>query len=336
MDFCLSVNVKSNNISLNWNGLSYYTDNYVDKISIMDGKIEIQGSRSKLGSLSFILFNTNSSLYRQIVKALSFYYLCTGDALIIEKVTLKKQDLEETEAEFLQPFQKSLSPILPMQPNDLEVLFKNNYKVDQFLNSIIYFIKAIQDQNFDNYWKSFNSIYSLISLSDKENEKLQDIRKFVERNKLLFSRTLSLISNDTAEDIRKLRIREFILNNWPTQNTTSAFSEMVKRFSDIRIITVLDETLPYRMEFLTNEGLDRDVLLHIQNKKNLPRKDDVELLCFYILKYGYFIRNKYFHAEKANPNFILKNTSELTELSKISKILQFFLADLIECNSLYI
>lgn len=337
MEFCLIIDmVKSTQALPNWNGQSYYADNHFDQIQIANRQIVIHGSRSKISSLSTLLFNTSSSLYRQIIKALSFYYLCTGDALLIEKITLKSNNSETYETEFLQPFQKSLDPIQPMMPNELDILFSNNANVDLFLNGIIYYIKAIQDNNFDNYWKSFNSIYSIISSSDKENEKLRNIRCFIEQNKHRFSRTLSFVSNNTAQNIRSLRIREFILNNWPNQNSTKAFADMVKRFTDIRIITILNETLPYRIEFLRNEGLEQDVRDHLYCQKNLSNKDDVQLLCFYILKYAYFIRNKYFHAEKASPIFILKDSSELRELSKISEILQLFLADLIQCNSLYI
>ena len=61
-----------------------------------------------------------------------------------------------------------------------------------------------------------------------------------------------------------------------------------------------------------------------------------ELLRFYVLKYGYFVRNKYFHAEKADPYFVLKNTSETEEINRLSVLFGYFLADLIRCNHLYI
>lgn len=337
MKFCLAIDVEQTaKISLSLEVKSYYVVNHFDKITICDRRIEIEGNRSKLSSLSVLLFNTNSSLYRQILKALSFCYLCTGSALTIKKITLISGDTQTEETEFLQPFRIGLTSVQPIKASELMGIFSSCANSESLLNTIILFIKAIQDNNFDNYWKSFNSIYSMISHSDKENEKLRDIRSFVESHSLLFSRTLSFISNDTSRDIRDLRIREFILNDWPNQNSAKAYAEMVKRFTDIRIITVLDETLPYRIEFLKSEGLDQDVHRHIALQKSVAHKDNVQLLCFYTLKYAYFVRNKYFHAEKATPVFILKDSSELRELSKISEILKCFLADLIRCNSYYL
>lgn len=338
MDFNLKIVIdRIPQNSLNWHGQSYYTNNHFDCIDVCNNCIEINGNRSKPINLAMLLFNTNSTLYMQILKALSFYYLCTGDAFRITRITLKSKhfEAEEEETVFLQPFQNSLQPSLTMQPAELIGLFSDSPITGDFLNAIILFIKGVQEKDFDYYWKSFNSLYSIISTSDKENEKLRDTRQFIENNKNNFQNSLSLITNDKAEDIRNLRIREFILNNWPNQQSTKAYSDMVKRFTDTRIISVLDETIPYRSQFLKNEGLEHEVLMHLSTYKFNTVKDDVQLLCFYILKYAYFLRNKYFHAEKTTPVFLLKDSAELQELSKISNIMKYFLSDLIRCNNKY-
>lgn len=337
MEFCLTIDIDKGSAPVpRWMGNGYYTDAHFDQILIEDEKIEIRGTRSKLNSLSMLLFNTNTSLYHQIIKTLSFYYLCTGDVLQIKRITLSKNGSMETETEFLQPFQKPLGNSQKMLPKELEMLFSRTRNVDLFANAIIYYIKAAQNRDFDNFWRSFNSLYSIISLSDKENEKLRDVRSFIERHTTFFPDTLAFIANDSAQDIRAFRIRDYILNEYPTRKNTKTFVEMIKRFSDIRIINVLEDTLPYRIEFIRNEGLEAEINSHISSKKINPHNDDTELLCFYILKYSYFIRNKYFHAERASPHFILRDSSELQELSRISNIFQVFLAELIRCNSIYL
>lgn len=337
MNFSLTINIsKCSKPFTTWNGKGYYNDTHYDNIEITNGKIKIIGNRNKLSDLSSLLFNTSTTLYRQIVKTLSFYYLCTGEPLKIETIVLNTNTNDEEETEFLQPFVKSIDSNIILFSNELTKMFSYTIKIDTFLNSIIYYIKALQDDEFDNYWKSFNSLYNLISSQKEEIEKLRDMRKFIEANKHCFSKTLTFLNNDSESDIRLLRIREFILNNWPNQNSTKAYVDMIERFSDVRIIKVLEETLPYRIEFIKNEGLENKVRSHIALMKNLNKNDDVELLCFYILKYGYFIRNKYFHAEKASPNFILKDSAELQELSKLVKIFQYFLSDLIRCNIIYL
>ncbi|MNN70700.1 hypothetical protein D3C81_1865720 [compost metagenome] len=108
------------------------------------------------------------------------------------------------------------------------------------------------------------------------------------------------------------------------------------RFKDYRINQMFNEVLPYRQEFLSIEGLLNDVQKHLNHNIIGGIKCNEELLCFYILKYAYYLRNKYFHAEKSAPIFILKNNNELTELGKINQILGTFIIDLLNCNYLYI
>lgn len=331
--------------TVKWSGPAYYTqadDNnqaHFDYMDISDGIILITGHRSSAVGLEQILFNPSSTLYFQIIKALSFYYLCSGSPITLCKMELLSDiGSTETETDFLQPFKKKLEAHQIMTVSQMQKLFLFERKVQLFLTSLTYYIKATQDSSFELYWRSFNSLYSIISPSDKDFDKLCNIRLFVEQNRINFSSTLTYISSDTAQDIRKLRIREYILNNWPSTslNQTKSYVETIKRFSDMRIISVFKDTLPYRIDAVKKHGLDGDINHHIAQCQALNQTDDVELLCFYVLKYAYFIRNKYFHAEKAQPFFILKKTSETEEMAKISSIFEYFLADLIRCNVLYL
>lgn len=49
---------------------------------------------------------------------------------------------------------------------------------------------------------------------------------------------------------------------------------------------------------------------HIAQCQTLNQMDDVELLCFYVLKYAYFIRNKYFYTGKGTALFYIKNIGD--------------------------
>lgn len=338
MNFTLKIYLTSETAtSIKWSGKAYYADNHFDNVEISDGLISISGHRSSPFDLKKILFNNTSTLYSQITKALAFYYLCSGVSITITKAELSSDiNPHECETDFLQPFRRVLNPSQIMNPNDLQNLFIFHGKEQLFLNCVIYYINAIQDDNFEQYWKSFNSLYNIIEPNGKDFTKLCAVRRFIENNSNQFTNTLNFITKDRTEDIRRLRIREFILNDWPTGNHTQAYADTIKRFSDIRIIEVFEATLPYRIEFLRNKSLDIDVQNHITHCKYLNKTDDVELLCFYVLKYSYFIRNKYFHAEKAAPRFILKETAEIKELGKISEIFKHMIADFIRCNNLYV
>jgi len=338
MNFNLKIYLTTDSAtSVNWVGSAYYTETFFDSIEISDGMISISGHRSSPFDLKRILYNNTSTLYFQIAKSLAFFYLCSGHSLTITKMELSS-DLypTETETDFLQPFRKDLDCHQIMSVNDLQNLFSFQGKDQLFLTCIIYYINAIQEDSFENYWKSFNSLYNILEHNGKDFDKLCEVRTFLEDNSNQFTKTLNYIAPDTSEDIRKLRIREFILNDWPTLNHTKAYADTIQRFSDIRIIEIFDATLPYRIDFLRNKSLDTVVQNHIAYCKAQNKTDNVELLCFYVLKYSYFIRNKYFHAEKANPRFILKETAEIKELHKISEVFKYFIADFIRCNSLYL
>lgn len=340
MNFILKIYFNAEFIStIKWNGPAYYTQTHFDNIDISDGIILIAGQRNSSIDLKRILFNTTSTLYLQIIKALSFYYLCSGSPITLYKMELSSDTgPTEIETDFLQPFKKKLETHQIMTMPQMQKLFLFQGKELLFLTGLTYYIEAAQDNNFDLYWRSFNSLYNIISRSNKDFDGLCAIRQFVKNNRINFSNTLAYIASDTAEDIRKLRIRDYILNNWPSTNfkQTKSFAETIKRFSDMRIISVFKATLSYRIDALKNHGLDGDVNRHIAQCQTANQTDDVELLCFYVLKYSYFIRNKYFHAEKAHPLFILKKTSEIEEMERISGVFEHFLADLIRCNILYL
>lgn len=336
----ISILFDSNeNEILIYKGKSHYNDTLFDDLIITNKRIVIEGNRSKNIPKELILINTTSTLYQQILKALVFSYMTTGKPHKILEIKLYKEVKDDQESyserNILQPYTKSLAKEFCLEPNALNILFSNSSKGHILLNSLILFIKGIEENNFDYYWKSFNCLYSYISGKDKEHEKLKFMRQFIESNSSHFKLSVDLIDLDQKNDIRSLRIRDFILSNFPTRNETNQFKELIFRFSDYRLNEMFQDILPYRKDFLIAEGLMNDVQNHITNSINNRQKANDQLLCFYILKYAYFLRNKYFHAEKTAPVFLLKNNNEVTELNKINAIMSAFLVDLYKCNYLY-
>lgn len=336
MEYKLSIHLKANsNSNICWNGQSSYNGINSDTIHISNELIIISGKRSGRIDLHRVLYNTSSTIHLQVTKTLAFYYLCTGIPFTIVEMVLEVDQLSvERETDFFQPFTNQLEQYQIMGTNDLQNVFTatDNF----FLTSLVYYIKGIQENDFNRLWQSFNSLYSIITPVDKEFDKLVGIRKFIEQHNAEFVRTLSHIDGDTVADIRKLRIREYILNNFDSLGQIDNFVNTVKRFSDVRLIQIFKDTLPYRIDHLKTCGKEVEINNHISACMSKNLRNNVELLCFYVLKYGYFIRNKYFHAEKADPYFVLKGTAETDEMRRMVDIFQHFLADLIRCNRLYL
>lgn len=319
---------------------SYYTEALYDFITISTCKIIIEGNRSKNIPINSILNNITSTLYKQMQKGLVFAYMSTGTPYQISEIVLYKtnngKEEKIVEKNIVQLFKRSLNNEFCIAYNDLEILFSPSPQAEMLLNSIILFIKGYQEDNFDYYWKSFNCIYTGISEKNTEFEKLKFMRGFIECNSSIFKRSIKLIDKDEKDDIRSLRIRDFILNNFPTQKDSKQYKEFVMRFTDYRLNQMFDDVLVYRQENLALEGLLTEVKAHITYYSENGHKSNVQLLCFYVLKYAYYLRNKYFHAEKSAPVFILKSNNELKELSKINQIMCCLIVDLFNCNKLYI
>ena len=136
--------------TVKWSGPAYYTqadDNnqaHFDYMDISDGIILITGHRSSAVGLEQILFNPSSTLYFQIIKALSFYYLCSGSPITLCKMELLSDiGSTETETDFLQPFKKKLEAHQIMTVSQMQKLFLFERKVQLFLKSLTYYIKSL-------------------------------------------------------------------------------------------------------------------------------------------------------------------------------------------------
>ena len=125
MNFALIIYFNTEFAStVKWSGRAYYTQVHFDNLDISDGIIQITGHRGSPVSLKKILCNTKSSLYFQIIKALSFYYLCSGAPITLCKMELiSATGKNEVETDFLQPFKKQLEPHQVMTINQMKKLF---------------------------------------------------------------------------------------------------------------------------------------------------------------------------------------------------------------------
>lgn len=316
---------------------SHYNAVKTDHIVITKKRIIIEAERGNKHTANNVLTNTNSTLYTQLLKAIVYVYMTEGHAFSIGTVVVDVNG--ETKS-------YSTEDILNPCPNDLDerfVLDKNkSQKVFDYIESntnlliaYICYIKGIQNQDFDWLWKAFNSIYSIISHRDKEFEKLCDVKRFIVANWSDMARTNIYMDKEDEKTLRSLRIRQFVLNDFENQSKTQAYADMVLSFEDYRMALLFNEIMPYRKDNLINKGLYNDVNRHIQNQISVRNKTNSDLARFYVLKYSYFLRNKYFHGEKSAPVFVLKKNNEIEELEKICEILSLFLADLFDCYDKY-
>lgn len=317
--------------------LSYYAPLKSDRIIITKKSITIIAERGNKNRLDSVLTNTNSTLYAQLLKSITYVYLTEGKAFKIGNVSVDINGEIQTYSskDIVNPCTKDLDIRFLLDRKQCKKIFDLLDSNENLLIAYICFIKGVDKQDFDLLWKSFNSIYSIISSSDKEFDKLRDTKTFIETNWSLMLRTNAYMDGENDKTLRQLRIREFVLNNFEDISKTKAYSEMIKSFRDCRMALLFKEIMPYRKDNLVNEGLFSSVDTHIEKQIAKGDKINCDLARFYVLKYSYFLRNKYFHAEKSSPIFILKKNNEIVELTKICEIMCLFLTDLFDCYVRY-
>lgn len=343
MVYKIIVNLKSDSEEELYCGEIWYSKTSFDKVNISANKIEIELDRKKQKDIENILLNQNSTFCKQINKCMAFIYATSSTNIKIEDIEIYEYNQRK-----IRPYKyKNINN--PIILNKEKIKFTNTELIKIFSNeieksesmtiSLIFLLKGMttnqQGEKFENYWKSFNSLYTFISKKKKENEKLYFMKNFICLNISRFKQTLNLLDIHTKNDIRSIRIRDLILNEFPSIKDTEKFKYFILRYTDYRMNEMFNEILPYRIDNLTREGMDTEVNEHIQKYIQLGKKENSDLLCFYILRYSYYLRNKYFHAEKLTPTFNFIKNNENIELDKINELLEMFLYELIKCNDLY-
>ena len=95
--------------------------------------------------------------------------------------------------------------------------------------------------------------------------------------------------------------------------------------------TPLNEILPYRIDFLNQENLFRNVQTHISSNTTLH---DVELIPLLSIKYAYFVRNKMFHGEIPDSTFKIHKNNEDIEIDRLNDILSTLIFELLNNNDM--
>jgi hypothetical protein len=164
---------------------------------------------------------------------------------------------------------------------------------------------------------------------------LIELRNHMTNNQHLYPLSRTEVSSLSTIDIRdKIRWRQMLLNDFPTDKKAGELNGFITRVTDSRLIEIINESLSIRQDHLVAKGYYQTVQLHLNNKLNSPSKNDIDLVAVLCLRYMYFVRNKTFHAEKLDSAFnLIPNSKEEQELAWCSNILKMLILDLINFNS---
>jgi len=196
---------------------------------------------------------------------------------------------------------------------------------------------STESEKFEKLWKSFNKLYTHIGGSKQDFDCLRMLRQFIVAHPNILPLSANKVSPLTTIRLRNvIRWRGMLLDNFDTEAKTKSFRDFILRYSDKRIMEILLETkYGYREAFLKNKGFFVTVNQHIQAAIAANRINDNEVVSILTGKYMYFVRNKNFHGEKVDSAFRLSVNKEDNELKFLNGVLEPYIVDLINANTIY-
>lgn len=310
-----------------------------DEICFSPKMIDIRAHRSRKCTAESIMFNCNNSINAQITKALLFYYAVSSKIPQIDKIQIacfpNKEDEQNTiytsPEEVLQPLMCVASTTKMSVRPIRQILFNEDERGKSLRIVMSYWLKAQSCEDvgirFDYLWRAFNRIYQYHHNGGTEFDCLCDIRQFLLNNYQLFPKTIYNAVNISALSTT-FRWNKMITNNYPTISNTDAFADMIKRYTDSRIMNLFQERLSIREEYLRTMNRYQDVLNHISS--NLHTKNDIELVVLLCVKYGYYVRNKSFHGETLATTFRIGKDSVYKEFDALNNVFTSLICEFIE------
>lgn len=275
-----------------------------------------------------------------IVKALLFVYFEYRQAFEVNSIIVEIDNNESetyTHEKILQVFSKK--PNIEIDGKQQEVcincnkMFLGNRRIsDSMMIALMNLTLSYYDpgNSFDYAWKCFNALYREI-FNKGDVGSLEEIGKELEKDKNIYNSILSFASSIDINYLEKCSFRGMIF--YKDTRNSKRLSKLFPKVKDYRVCEVLlslkDINIDDHIKSSEYSTITSEYKNSIANKLENP-SDIVQLL---ILNYAYYLRCKYFHAEKWPSNFLIRNRNYI-ELNRIRYPLSLLCKDLME-NRLY-
>lgn len=333
-EYKINVKISDNTFENEEKEICYYenkTNSYSDSVLINNQDVIISGTRNSKINSDNILETQKNTQYKALIKALIYLYFKYG-SFNIENIEVISNN---TEIKSVPLSSQLFARELPSEYENISTngLFKDVETSDIVMNSLMHIVLSIQSENgneFENLWKCFNILIrerNQQSREANEHKRLVYLKEDIIQNLDLYPKVLEYASRVTFDDIDRLWIAQMITNNINTnKNAEKRVRDLVDSFEDERILKVLINKIECKKQCFKDpiEDYRNEIRLKIREHK----KNDVDIVRLLILKYAYFLRNKFFHAERWPAYFLITNDN-LRELTKISEPLKYICIDLI-------
>ena len=308
-----------------YEGQSYLKRNLSDRIIICKNKISILFTRSKKVDSETILTTPNSLLRYELQKALCFYLVSQKNIPEVSLVEFSdgynKKPMKD--CAFTSTW-RNCEISVGLDADLASIIFSNkSYAKDVYI-IITYFIKAQLDRfsndRFRAAWTGINAVYRMYRKNEKERESDQ-INKLRNRIKVLPMKK-SVHAVESLGDQFWGGIEWYIL----------AVHCDYKHIFDSNYNS--DYLIMMKMISLFNDEKKRQEIVSYEKRiKTIIKQKKVDYysrLAFLVCDYCYMLRNRYFHAAKAYPVFIIAEDIENYHEKRLTELLLFVIVDLFD------
>lgn len=286
----------------------------------------------------------NSTLYKQVIKAVCLYYVLEQVPRPLREITIvqtygktdkRTQVLHRPDIKQVVSTSANLTPLSNVIPSKATLLLEETERGRAVLYATTHLIRSLDSTSvfdrFERLWRSFNALYRALARQNTDHACHRLLRDHIQLTPALFPLSLHLMSPLTSVGIRShLRWNEMILNNHATVNRAGALRDSIIRVHDHRILEMYKDSLPIRQRDLAAIGALPDVQAHITKyttARTVRHSDVLSTLC---VKYMYFVRNKIAHAERADYGFsFLPGAADEQEIEWLIPFLEALVIDLL-------
>lgn len=313
-----------------------------DKLHIYNKVVVIESNRTSVQREP--LKQHNSTLYKQIVKAICLYYVMERKPRALLEIAITqnlgnarehRQAISLPELKQVVSKSANLAVLSAIDPNKAALLLEETSRGRAVLHAVTHLIKSLDSASafdrFERLWRAFNALYRAFAKKNTEHDCHRALREHIQQYSTLFPLALHLVSPLTAASIRpNVRWNQMILNNYATTAKAAALRDSIIRVMDHRILNIYNDSLPIRQAHLTSIGELSTVQNHIATHIHSGTVRDSDVLSTLCIKYMYFVRNKIAHAERADYGFsFLPGSAEEKEIQWLIPFLEALVIDLL-------
>lgn len=296
-----------------------------DTIKFTKQKITITAVRMNRYELKEILRNKQNTVYTQIFKSLLYLYLKNERRIYISSIAIKRSTTRTSEGPYTYSLDKSSQPIgnefqlgVTLPQNVLDVLFEETNSGNSLRMASSHWLRGISSQDryftYERYWRTFErmSIYHIRNAAKiNDFEAMCAMRDYIIAQPGLFTRSIADVSTMSGLKFRMFDWDLYVESEFPVATTAkprlACYTNYKENFvcanHDLRIMGMHKKILPIRESSLALNGKLVDVQNHIATHLAARMTMDDELLAILLCRYAYYLRNKMFHAERADFTF---------------------------------